>query len=50
MRVPDGHFFVEDDGNVIDAGRTLEVAAPAGRRLAEHGYELVNIREVRPGD
>lgn len=50
VRVPDGHFFVEGDGEVVKGGGTMEVGAPAGEQLVQHGYELVSVRRVRPGD
>jgi hypothetical protein len=48
MRVPAGHVFhlaAED----VWAGQTMEVGAPAGKQLLEHGYELVGIRRLRRG-
>jgi hypothetical protein len=50
MRVPAGHFFTEGDGNVIDAGGTIEVGAPEGEELVQHGYELVSVRRLRCGE
>jgi hypothetical protein len=50
MGVPVSHVFTEGNGNVIEAGGTIEVGAPEGQRLVERGYELVSIRQIRPGD
>ncbi len=50
MRVPDGRFFTEGNGDVIEAGRTIEVGGPEGQKLVEHGYELVSIRQIRAGN
>lgn len=46
MRVPTGHVFHEGEGDVR-AGQMMEVGAPAGKQLLEHGYELVSIRRLR---
>jgi hypothetical protein len=50
MRVPDGHFFTEGDGDVIEAGRTIDVGAPEGQELLQRGYELVSVRHSGAGD
>ena len=50
MRVPSGHFFIEGHGSMIEAGRMIEVGAPEGRQLVQHGFELVSVRRVRAGD
>lgn len=50
MRVPDGRSFIEGDGRVIGAGRTIEVGAPEGQQLVGCGYVLVSVRQMRAGD
>ncbi|MFZ1994370.1 MAG: hypothetical protein WAU75_09685 [Solirubrobacteraceae bacterium] len=49
MRVPSGHVFHLPDEDV-GAGQTMEVGAPSGKQLLEHGYELVGIRRLRRGE
>lgn len=50
MRVPGGHFFQLADEDVVEAGQTIEIGAPEGALLLEHGYELVGIRRMRRGE
>jgi hypothetical protein len=47
MRVPDGHFYTEGDGSTIPAGQTVDVGAPHGQQLREHGYEFVSVHQMR---
>jgi hypothetical protein len=48
MTVPVGHFYTEPDGTLVEPGHRVEVGAPFGRQLAEHGYDLVSVRHVPP--
>jgi hypothetical protein len=49
MRVPGGHFFRLDKDQVVEAGQTIAVGAPAGKLLRERGYELVGITRMHRG-
>ncbi len=50
MRVGVGHFYVEDDGTVAQAGDVVEVGAPHGAQLVDRGYKLVSVRRVKASD
>ena len=50
MRIGDGHFYIEDDGDVLQAGDLVEVGAPHGKQLVDRGYELVSVRRIKARD
>lgn len=51
VRIQTGHFFIEDDGSVVEPGEMMEVPAPHGRQLIERGSaELVSTHRIRARD
>jgi len=51
VRIRPGHIFVEPAGSVVEAGQTMEVAAPQGRQLVERGSaDFLSTRRITTRD